>query len=1513
MGVVGSGVRTRAVAAVAALAVAVGSWALAVPGTARADSAPTPVTPTDPVTVAADALPTVQINGVAWAQVIVGDTVYVAGSFTRARPAGAAVGTNETVRNNLLAYDVRTGQLVTAFAPDLNAQARALAASPDGTRLYVGGDFTVANGQARNRVAAYDLRTGALVDTFRPSVNGSVMALAATNTTVYLGGSLSGVGGVSRSRLAAVNSADGRLLPWAPVPGPGSTSGNTLPLHDANNIPIPNTRDARNDQLSTDVLAMVLTNNGTQVVAAGRFNTMNGVRATGVAAIDASTQASTGANRPFAINQMITNQGVNSAVWSLSTDGTNVYGSAYDWWGPGNLEASFAAAANGGAVRWIADCRGDTYSTWPMNGALYTASHAHTCGNIGGFPEQYPERVWKHATAVSLAAQGRVGHDTVTNAAFAGQPAPAMLNWFPTFAMGSYTGQFQAGWSVTGNGRYLVYGGEFPRVNGRAQQGLVRFAVPAVAPNDVGPEVTPGVTVSPTANGMRVSWQSASDQDNRVLTYRVYRDGAAQPLATFSRSSLWWQPMPVAWVDTNAAIGSHSYRVTVSDPYGNQVELGTASGTSGGIPPTRAYAAAVHADGASDHWSMGERVGNASWDTAGVDDLIGTGGYTLGAAGAIRGDATTATTFNGTNAGFSTFTPRQGLHTFSVEAWFKTSSTAGGKIIGFGDQRTGLSNVYDRQVWLDPQGRVRWAVWPLTPFELASPTAYNNGQWHHVVATVGATGMQLYLDGRLVDSRTDGIQAQVMTGYWRIGGDRTWSGAPYFTGQLDEVAVYPVVLTPEQVARHYSLGTTGAGANPAPAASFTSTVQGLTASFDGRPSFDPENGTVGSYRWDFGDGTTGTGATATRTYAQGGTYTVRLTVTDAAGATGTTERQVLVVAPPNQLPTAVFTSASSGLAVDVDGRGSADADGSVAAYSWAWGDSTPNGTGATASHTYAAPGTYAVTLTVTDDDGGTASVTRSVAVVGQGGSVQVAGDAFGRTVPAGGLGTADLGGAWTAAMGASRLSVSGGAAVFGLPGAGNDTAAYLGGVSVDSADVRATFTLSSTPTGTGTFVYVTGRRVGSGEEYTVRYRVAPDGAVYMALARTTGNVETFPGGEVRVPGLTWTPGTTLATRVQVSGLGTTTIAGSVWVAGQAEPAAPQMTRTDTTAALQRAGGVGLGAYRPGASTAATAVRFDDLSVTAVGATPPPPPPVNAAPAAAFTAQPTGLSVAVDGAGSTDSDGTVASYAWTWGDGTAAGSGRTASHAYAAAGTYTVTLTVADDDGATATTTRAVTVTAPDGPAQPPVLAADAFERTATGGLGTADVGGAWTAAIGASRLSVGGGTAAFALPGAGNETGAFLAGVSTTAADVRASIALSSVPTGTGTIVTVTGRRVSAAEEYAVRVRVAPDGGVWLALSRITGGAETFPGGEVRVAGLTWTPGTTLAVRVRVTGTGTTTVTGSVWVAGQPEPSAPQLTRTDTTAALQVAGGIGLAAYRPGSATAATTVRVDDLQVTAAQ
>src|SRR5918994_3239866 len=97
-------------------------------------------------------------------------------------------------------------------------------------------------------------------------------------------------------------------------------------------------------------------------------------------------------------------------------------------------------------------------------------------------------------------------------------------------------------------------------------------------------------------------------------------------------------------------------------------------------------------------------------------------------------------------------------------------------------------------------------------------------------------------------------------------------------------------------------------------------------------------------------------------------------------------------------------------------------------------------------------------------------------------------------------------------------------------------------------------------------------------------------------------------------------------------------------------------------------------------------RMDQArSVTATFAPKPPP---NAAPAASLSVSCTGLTCTAEGAGSSDSDGTIESYRWDFGDGTTAG-GSSVQHTYTTPGSYTISLTVTDDDGASDTAARAI--------------------------------------------------------------------------------------------------------------------------------------------------------------------------------------------------------------------------------
>ena len=173
----------------------------------------------------------------------------------------------------------------------------------------------------------------------------------------------------------------------------------------------------------------------------------------------------------------------------------------------------------------------------------------------------------------------------------------------------------------------------------------------------------------------------------------------------------------------------------------------------------------------------------------------------------------------------------------------------------------------------------------------------------------------------------------------------------------------------------------GGSGNQLPVANFAAAVNGLTATFT--DSSSDSDGTIASRAWTFGDGGTSTATNPSRTYAAAGTYTVTLTVTDNQGGRNTTSRSVSVGGGGNQLPVANFSVAVSGLTATFT-DGSSDSDGSIASRSWNFGDGTTS-TATNPSKTYSAAGTYAVSLTVTDNQGGSSSTNRSVTVSTGGG------------------------------------------------------------------------------------------------------------------------------------------------------------------------------------------------------------------------------------------------------------------------------------------------------------------------------------------------------------------------------------------------------------------------------------------------------------------------------------------------------------------------------------------------
>lgn len=883
-------------AAGAAIAMAAAGLAgIALPTPARADTVPPAATP---ATVSSDALPTVQINGVVWSQATVGNTVYVTGSFTRARPAGAAAGTNEVVRNNLLAYNITTGALITSFNHSLNAQGRDIVASPDGTRIYVVGDFTSVDGVARNRIAAFSTATGALVTSFAPSLNASATSVTANNSTVYVGGAFSVASGQSRTRLAAFAASNGAITTWRPV------------------------ADAR-------ITAMVLTPDNTRVIVGGQFLNVNSTAFKGLAAVDAATGALSAwpANFPIVLGSS------SAAPTDLVADSTQVYGTSYQFTRGGNFEGRFALNPSTGAVNWMNSCHGDSYAVWPIGQVLYSAGHAHDCSDVDSF-NQDVENVFdsthKFAMAETTYPTGVARHTIFSGGNglpgprytdFYGQPRGTVLDWFPTFTPGAYTGQSQATWSVTGNAAYVSFGGEFPSVNGRAQQGLVRFAVRASATNTDGPQADAALTptvVPQTSGTLRVGWRTTWDRDNETLTYRVYRDGGSTPVYTTTVASQWWNRVSAGFVDTGLAPGSrHTYVVRATDPLGNVRVSGTSASAVVGTGTLSPYANLVRADGAQHFWPLSETSGTTARDYAGYDDLILSATGVTGGTPGPAATGGTAMTFAGPTGGIGGASTGgtggatgQGVRmdTFSVEAWVRTTSATGGLIAGYGLYQQAQSPNQDRVLYLDAAGHPFLGAHHGVNDTISGADPINDGAWHHVVGTLSpGSGGVLYVDGVRVASSATMRSTSKAAGYWRVGGDRMtgWASSPspaFLAGSLADVAVYPTALTATQVAAHAHVTPP---ANQAPTAAMTYTTDDLAVSVSGSGSTDPD-GTIAAYRWNFGDGATATGVTATHTYAAAGTYPVTLTVTDNGGRTSSTSHQVSVTAQPSPV-TAIAT------------------------------------------------------------------------------------------------------------------------------------------------------------------------------------------------------------------------------------------------------------------------------------------------------------------------------------------------------------------------------------------------------------------------------------------------------------------------------------------------------------------------------------------------------------------------------------------------------------------------------
>jgi hypothetical protein len=309
--------------------------------------------------------------------------------------------------------------------------------------------------------------------------------------------------------------------------------------------------------------------------------------------------------------------------------------------------------------------------------------------------------------------------------------------------------------------------------------------------------------------------------------------------------------------------------------------------------PTDTYGALVMAGGPVAYWRMNETSGAVMHDYAGGHNGTYQGVTTLNQPGISTYDTNRAVLFDG-SSGYAQVPNSAALSTpaFSVECWLNPNQ-ANNQMTAIGNQDSvNGTDGYDLSVMADSPDIWTFTV-GATNLSIGFTSLYGwagqLGQWTHVVATFQNSNTVLYVNGQLVGTNTPASYPTWLTPnsawplYIGAGNNDQPTPANFWSGLINEVAIYKTVLTPVQVQQHYAVAALGGYAPPVITQSPTNLQRYATmsASFTGQAtSFLPAM----TYQWMAGVQGSGTYTNLLNAGNISGVTTTNLVITNLSAA-----------------------------------------------------------------------------------------------------------------------------------------------------------------------------------------------------------------------------------------------------------------------------------------------------------------------------------------------------------------------------------------------------------------------------------------------------------------------------------------------------------------------------------------------------------------------------------------------------------------------------------------------------